>query len=309
MQILDAFIRPILKACGYYKVKHALNMHLYMKQLRKEDTEKCRRINVAISQLPTGLLKGDNDLVVSLTSYSSRIANSLPYTLYSLLQQDILPGRIVVFLDKNEMCHELLPNILLLLEKCGVEFYYVDNIKSYKKLIPALKLFPDSPILTVDDDMYYAPNFIGLFLDSFLKSDKHTVLGTVGRWVTRDESGHLLPYLSWRNMEHGDPTKDQISFFGCGGCLYPPHIFDDEVVNEDVFMKLAPSADDIWFWIMEYRNGIATRLIAADNTLYVPVDRTTWFDLTRTDCLTTHNDVGGLNNKQFKALQYYYGIE
>ncbi len=308
MQSTDEYIRSLLRMCGYYKIKHSLRMYILLKQLQKEDAEIRRKISIAIPYLKEGLLNGDNDVVVSLTSYGKRITNSLPYTLYSLLIQEVLPSKIVVFLDKDEICPESLPQELHHMEKCGVEFYYVENLRSYKKLIPALKLFPEQPILTVDDDMYYATNFVKVFLDAYLVSDKKTVLGTVGRWVTRDQDGQLLPYLSWRNLEEGDPKRDQVSFFGCGGCFYPPHIFDAEILKEDIFMKLAPSADDIWFWVMEYRAGIATQLIITDDKLYTPIDRTTWFDRKRSDCLTTHNDVGGLNNKQFKALQDYYGF-
>ena len=60
---------------------------------------------------------------------------------------------------------------------------------------------------------------------------------------------------------------------------------------------------------MEYRAGVKTQLISEyKECLYVPVDRTTWFDMDRDDCLTTINDVAGLNNQQLKSLQIYYGI-
>lgn len=309
MQIKDRYIRPLLGALGYYKIKRIIKMHFYLKRLRKEDVAKRRKIEKAIWQIPDHVLKGDNELIVSLTSYGARIVDTLPYALYSLLMQDFLPGRIVVYLSKEEISEKTLPPILRKIEKCGVKFYYSEDIKSYKKLIPALNMFPDNPILTVDDDMYYVSTFLRAYWNSYEQSDKRTVLGAVGRWVTRDENGDLLPYLSWRNIGDGNPLIDQISFFGCGGCLYPPHIFDDEISKTDIFMRFAPSADDIWFWVMEYRAGLKTQLISEyKKCLYVPVDRTTWFDMDRDDCLTTINDVAGLNNQQLKSLQIYYGI-
>lgn len=310
MQITDKYIRPLLSALGYYKIKRTIKMHFYLKRLEKEDVAKRRKIDEAIWQIPDNVLKGDNDLIVSLTSYGSRIVDTLPYTLYSLLMQDFLPGRIVVYLSREEISKETLPPVLRKIEKCGVNFCYVEDIKSYKKLIPALSMFQDNPILTVDDDMYYTTIFCRSFWNCYEQSDKKTVLGSVGRWVTRDKNGNLLPYLSWYNIDDGNPLTDQISFFGCGGCLYPPLIFDDEISKKDIFMRFAPSADDIWFWVMEQRAGVKTKLIPEyTEHLYVPIDRTTWFDLDRDDCLTTTNDVKGLNNQQLKSLQTYYGIK
>ena len=309
MQIMDKYIRSLLSVLGYYKIKRVLKMHFYLQHLKKEDVAKRRKIEEAIWQIPDNVLKGDNELIVSLTSYGARIVDTLPYALYSLLMQDFLPGRIVVYLSKEEISEKTLPPILRKIEKCGVKFYYSEDIKSYKKLIPTLNMFPDNPILTVDDDMYYASTFLRAYWNSYEQSDKRTVFGAVGRWVTRDENGNLLPYLSWRNIGDGNPLIDQISFFGCGGCLYPPHIFDDEISKTDIFMRFAPSADEIWFWVMEYRAGVKTQLISEyKECLYVPVDRTTWFDMDRDDCLTTINDVAGLNNQQLKSLQIYYGI-
>lgn len=309
-KLLNKYIRPVLSALGYYKTKAAIKMHFYLKHLRREDAAKRVQIDVAIALLPDEMLTRDNELVVSLTSYGHRITDTLPYTLYSLLTQEVLPGRIVVYLSKDEVCGDSLPDILKKLEKCGVEFYYVKDTRSYKKLIPALPMFPDNPILTVDDDMYYDKSFIKTFLDAYEGSNKRSVLGTVGRMVTRDASGRLLLYSQWEETNDENVHTKDVSFYGCGGCLYPPHLFDEEILNEDVFMRLAPYADDLWFWVMEQRSDVKTYLIGdIKRKLYVPVDRTTLFELDRPDCLTSLNDGTGRNDIQLKALLEYYKMQ
>lgn len=309
-KLLNKYIRPVLSALGYYKTKAVIKMHFYLKHLRREDAAKRVQIDVAIALLPDEMLTRDNELVVSLTSYGHRITDTLPYTLYSLLTQEVLPGRIVVYLSKDEVCGDSLPDILKKLEKCGVEFYYVKDTRSYKKLIPALPMFPDNPILTVDDDMYYDKSFIKTFLDAYEGSNKRSVLGTVGRMVTRDASGRLLLYSQWEETNDENVHTKDVSFYGCGGCLYPPHLFDEEILNEDVFMRLAPYADDLWFWVMEQRSDVKTYLIGdIKRKLYVPVDRTTLFELDRPDCLTSLNDGTGRNDIQLKALLEYYKIQ
>lgn len=308
-KLLNKYIRPVLSALGYYKTKAAIKMHFYLKHLRREDAAKRVQIDVAIALLPDEMLTRDNELVVSLTSYGHRITDTLPYTLYSLLTQEVLPGRIVVYLSKDEVCGDSLPDILKKLEKCGVEFYYVKDTRSYKKLIPALPMFPDSPILTVDDDMYYDKRLVNSYLSAYRMSNKRTVLGTIGRMVTRGEDGNLKPYSEWENLNESNHEAMDISFYGVGGCLYPPHVFDEEVLREDLFTQMAPTADDLWFWVMEQRCGVRTQLLQNYRSLCnIPVDRTTMFELDRPDCLTALNDRQGANDGQLKTLIEYYEI-
>ena len=42
---------------------------------------------------------------------------------------------------------------------------------------------------------------------------------------------------------------------GGAACLYPPRSLHEEVLREDKFMALAPTSDDIWFWLMGVLNG------------------------------------------------------
>lgn len=309
-ETLNKYFRPVLSALGYYKTKSAIKMHFYLKRLRREDAVKRVQIDAAIVLLPEGMLKRDNELVVSLTSYSHRITDTLPYTLYSLLTQEVLPGRIAVYLSKDEVSSETLPEMLKKLEKCGVEFYYVKDTRSYKKLIPALQMFPDSPILTVDDDTYYDKRLINSYLSAYRQSNKKTVLGTNGRMVTRDQNGKLKPYSKWEKLNESNHDTMEISFYGVGGCLYPPHAFDEEVLREDLFTMMAPTADDLWFWVMEQRGGLKTQLLPNYRSLCnIPVDRTIMFELDRPDCLTALNDRQGANDGQLNLLLKYYRLD
>ena len=46
---------------------------------------------------------------------------------------------------------------------------------------------------------------------------------------------------------------------GVEGVLYPPNSFDEEVLNEQVFLSICPTADDLWFKAMELRAGTNVR--------------------------------------------------
>ena len=42
---------------------------------------------------------------------------------------------------------------------------------------------------------------------------------------------------------------------GVGGVLYPPGSLKKEMIDEALFTRLAPTADDIWFWAAAVANG------------------------------------------------------
>jgi hypothetical protein len=48
---------------------------------------------------------------------------------------------------------------------------------------------------------------------------------------------------------------------GCGGILYPPHIFGQEVFNVGKFEEMCPYADDMWLKIMEVYYNIPVVLV------------------------------------------------
>lgn len=300
----------ILELLGYYRIKKELKHRLFCKKLLKEDARKKREIEASIAALHGVQLskKSDaTDIIISLTSYGVRVRDTLPYTLYSLLQQTRKPNRIVVWLDNVNWSESNLPTVLKKLEGLGVEFFFVDDIRSYKKLIPALKKFPDNIIITVDDDLYYNPYTIEWLTDEYEKSDKHSVIGTWAYPVKVSE-GKYLPYSSWKEEDDNHNTGEY-SLIGCGGILYPPHIFDDEILNKDLFMKMAPTADDLWFWVMEKRLGIPVKLIENGGYgLHEAVNRIDVWEPDREGSLYYINEINGANDKQFKDLVLYYTI-
>ena len=301
----------ILKLIGYYSIKKSVKHRLFCRRLQKEDAKRKEDVRKAIEVLEEEILHktGDaSDLIVSLTSYGVRVNDTLPYTLYSLLQQTQLPNRIVVWLDNVNWSEGNLPILLKKFEELGVEFYYVDDIRSYKKLIPALKSFPDNVIITVDDDLYYNPHTIEWLIDAYKKSDKHSVIGTWA-YPAKVSEGKYLPYSSWKEKDDGQITHEY-SLIGCGGILYPPHIFDDEILKQELFMKMAPTADDLWFWAMEKRLNIPIILIPnAGYGLHEAVNRIDVWKPNREGTLYYINEVQGKNDEQFIKLIDKYQIK
>ena len=52
---------------------------------------------------------------------------------------------------------------------------------------------------------------------------------------------------------------------GVGSVLYPPNCFYKDILNKDLFMKLAPTNDDQWFWIQGILNNVKVRVVDNPN--------------------------------------------
>ena len=89
---------------------------------------------------------------------------------------------------------------------------------------------------------------------------------------------------------------------GVGGVLYPANSLDGEVVNSELFNRLAPTNDDIWFWFMAIKAG--TRINVVKGNHPKPVDA---YGSQSTFKLTDINDNGDmLFLSQFNNLISYY---
>lgn len=308
-------LTPIIKVrdrfmekCGLFKWKAKWKKKMFYFQLKWEDANFKKKVEQKLRHVPAGTIDGKytaNDVIISVTSYGKRVSDTLPYMLYSLLEQTKLPHKVLVYLDKNHWSDGQLPPILKECQRIGIDFVYCDDLLSYKKLIPALKMFPDNPIITFDDDFYYNPHIIEWLIRDYKKSDKRTVIGSWGG-IVEYKDGEYAPYTQWKDCAYrkGD---EEISLYAGNGTIYPPHLFDEEISNKDVFLDLAPTADDIWFWVMEKKAGIKIQLIPeAGGHINRPVNRIDAFVFEKGNALYYENCVLGKNDEQFYKLVEKY---
>ena len=194
----------------------------------------------------------DSDIIVSLTTHGKRI-NDVAYTIESIMQQSFRANRIVLWLG-NEEKEKQLPRALKLQEKRGLEIHYCEDIRAYTKLIPSLKRFPEAAIITIDDDLLYEFDLIERLVTAY-NSQPHYIHACRLHRIGLDSNNKLIPYNNWEwNINEIGPNKYNF-ITGVGGVLYPPHCFDDEIFNQNVFMKLSRFADDIWYTAMAIKNN------------------------------------------------------
>lgn len=198
---------------------------------------------------PHGL---DKPLVVSLTSYPPRF-KVLPLTLKCLLSQSIKPDAVVLWIAHGDRPH--LTRDILQLQEQGLTIRFCDDLKSYKKIIPTLEAYPNCHIVTADDDVYYARNWLHELIAA--KQRHHEVLAHRVHRIRLGPDHLPLPYSSW-GWQTAQKDASPLNFAtGIGGVFYPWGVFDPRVLDTSRFMELCPTADDVWlYWMVRLNGGI-----------------------------------------------------
>lgn len=190
-------------------------------------------------------------IIVSLTSFPAAIPYAVQ-AIRSILAGSVLPDKIVLYLTFSQFGEQGIPQELQELAENNSIFEirnYDTDIRSYRKLIPALTDFPDDVIVTVDDDIHYHRHL----LRDLIRLHKRIPDVIIGHRVRRVKLN--APYRKWRKYHWYDFIFKRIHFShlamqtGGAGTLYPPHSLDEKMLDPELFMTLAPTNDDIWFWL------------------------------------------------------------
>ena len=196
-------------------------------------------------------------VIVSLTSFPAAIPYAMQ-AIRSILNGSVLPDKVVLYLDTQKFPDGQLPPELEALREESPLFevrFDPAEIRSYKKLIPALRDFPDDVVVTVDDDIHYHRHL----LRDLLRLHKRLPEAIVAHRVRKIRPG--APYAKWRKYKWYDFVFRRIHFShlamqtGVGGVLYPPHALDETMLDPALFMSLAPTNDDVWFWAAAVSRG------------------------------------------------------
>lgn len=247
---------------------------------------------------------GTENLVVSLTTYSKRIF-SVHLTIESLLNQTKKPNKLILWLAEDEFNDDNLPLVLIKQKERGLTVNFCKDLKSYKKLIPTLNEHSSDAIVTVDDDVIYPFDFLEKLHRTHL-SAPDCVCYFRGHKMKFIDIHTLAPYATWQHDWQGIKKDIDVLPTGIGGVLYPPKCFHKDIMNESLFMKLAPHGDDIWFKAMTLLNGIKTKKVATllpFSEEFIDVDGTQDIGLWRA------NVGGGRNDEQIRAVFDYYKEE
>lgn len=203
-------------------------------------------------------IKRNPQIIVSLTSFPARI-NIVHKAINCLLRQTLKPDKLILWLGYNQFPQkeEDLPETLLKLKEYGLEIRWCEDLKSYKKLIPTLKEYPNDIIVTADDDLYYQEDWLESLHNEYLKNPENI--------YTRRATGIFKIGNFFRIIPHYDNTNFRACYnnqiMGGAGTLYPPNSLNKDILNVEKIKNLIPTYDDIYFWAMAITNNTKIGLV------------------------------------------------
>lgn len=205
-------------------------------------------------------------IIVSLTTFGKRI-NEVYLTIESIMQQTQKANIIILWLSEDEFSENILPTKLSKLQERGLKILYCKDIKSYKKLLPTTQMYPNSAIITIDDDVVYSDNL----LENFIKShnlNKNCILFNRGHEILFNKNGIIKNYMEW-NWDIDDYHESFKNFpTGVGGVFYPPMSLHQDILNLDLIKLYCPTTDDIWFKAMTLKAGFKCKKCNGNSYFY-----------------------------------------
>lgn len=239
-----------------------------------------------------------NSIIVSLTTFPARI-EKVWFVIESMINQTVKPDKIILWLSNDQFQNEsLLPKYLLEQRKRGLEIRFVDeDLRSHKKYYYAMKEFPKSMIITIDDDLFYPSDLINNLLE--LNNKYPNTICCNRAQKIKYHKKYIEPYNNWERQRTGEPPNYTTFFTSGGGTLFPPGSLNEEVLDKDIFMNYCKYADDVWLNTMSRINN--TKVVKIKNHVeLIPVFQSSSFSLAKMNV----ND--GLNDIQIKNVRKFY---
>lgn len=237
-------------------------------------------------------------VIISLTSYPPRFG-TLALTLRCLLSQNIKPDSVVLWIAEKDV--EFLPYEVTRLIKKGLQIRTCVDLKSYKKIIPALVAFPNAFIVTADDDLYYDKRWLSTLVRSYDPNANEIVCHRCHRIGIGSTGADFIPYECW-TFEIQESGASPLYFPTSGaGALYPPGTFPSDATDQTIFTDICPTADDVWLYWMASLGGKQFRKVGRKIELYA------WKNSQAVGLWANVNATGG-NDIQINNMISKYGI-
>ena len=238
-------------------------------------------------------------LICSLTTIPKRI-QFVKYPILSMLHQTVRPDRIVLYLGSELFKGVKLPEDLLALRSEGLIIRYVEDVRVHTKYYYAFQEYPDSLILTVDDDVVYDKRLIEALLLQHEEYPQAVVCSRAHR-ITFEADGKAKPYSQWEWEAKTKGEDMDLLATGVGGVLYAPALFHISPCQKELMLKLSPTADDLWLKAVEFANGIPVATIKGSHWLAGIPD-------TQEVSLNATNVHQNMNDLYWEKLSEHFGM-
>lgn len=245
------------------------------------------------------------NIIVSLTSFPERMYD-IHFVLYSLLSQSFKPTSVVLWLAKSQFPHKEkdIPQKVLSLKENGLEIKWCEDFKSFKKLIPSLKEYPDDIIVTADDDIYYPNHWLNELYKFHVKYPTD-IISHRARKIKMNVDKTIGKYSEWE-LCLGESPSSYLNFATNGaGSLIPPNSYDETILNYNLAKDLCFSTDDIWFWAMSVLNYTKTHVVENNMPWLTYVNPARDFNILDEKTLWSINSQGKNDENLVKILRRF----
>lgn len=218
------------------------------------------------SDAPLHNLPGE--LIISLTSYPGRFS-ILHLTLQSLIDQSVRPDHILLWIAEDDLPQ--LPAEVTALAGDRLEIRTCEDLRNFKKILPARAAHPDAFILICDDDSYYPSEWLKRIVSHF-DPERPAIVCTRAHQVKLDVDGLPMPYRTWpRNVAHGwtASLRRDLLPTGNGGVLYPPGSLPDMTLDRALIKQLSATSDDVWLFFMGRQAGFCVSRVPGPKFNYL----------------------------------------
>lgn len=191
-------------------------------------------------------------IIVNITSIYSRL-DLCCATVWSLLCQKKLPDKIIIWLSHDSYmadkgvkdCPEWVGQLNKIHNIIFVNF--TDNIGPYRKIIPALRQYPaDYVLIYADDDVVYGTSWLSELCKTYDKYNGEYVVASRVRLMKKNIFGQYRSYIDFPLCTESRLLSEDLLITGVGGCVLSSRHIDKLLIENDMFLSLAPKTDDIW---------------------------------------------------------------
>lgn len=217
-------------------------------------------------------------LIVSLTSYPRRIS-SLHKVLETIYVQTRKPDDVILWLSQEQFPHkeeDLSAELQNYINENILTVRWCDDLKPHKKYFYALQEYPDDLIVTIDDDLLYAPTLLERLVECYLMYPTAVIASRTHLITVSLEEKRILPYRYWVQETDACIYQPSLQLLATGGAgtLYPPNLLPKELFNKEVILNTCLWADDLWMKAIELLYEIPVVLACPFAALkYIPASQ------------------------------------
>lgn len=286
----------------YREIQKTFRTELFRDLIREEIPTKNLGLFESIRELPyEEMLKcRTREMIVSFTTYPKRIS-TIHKIVENMHRQTRKPDKLLLYLAEEqfpEKERELPETLMEQVQQGLVEIRWCRDLRSHKKYHYAMQEYPDSLIVTVDDDLIYPDDMLQNLYHSYLAHPDCVSAMRVHLTIMDSANREIMPYSTWIKEYRAHVYKPSSQLFATSGAgtLFPPQILHPLAFNLEKMFALCPYADDIWLNVMTIING--KRTVYAANNFYLK-----YLPGTQEETLQTINVENNQNEVQYDQVR------